>query len=71
MRCKSCNSALTDYEATRKYHDTHEYVDLCNDCFGKSDINFIVEEREDLMKTEDHFEDLEDVNGIYDNFVGE
>ena len=30
MRCISCNEALSDYEASVR---THQYIDLCNDCF--------------------------------------
>ena len=33
MRCLSCNEALTDYEASRRSVRTHQYIDLCNDCF--------------------------------------
>lgn len=33
MRCKACDSELTDYEATRKCEATGEYPDLCNKCF--------------------------------------
>lgn len=32
MHCLSCNSILSDYEASRK--DTHgDYLDLCNTCY--------------------------------------
>ena len=33
MRCFSCNTALNDYESTRKSLVTGEYMDLCNRCF--------------------------------------
>lgn len=33
MRCKACDKSLTDFEATRKYTNSSEYVDLCNECF--------------------------------------
>jgi len=33
MRCISCNEALSDYEASRRSVRTHQYIDLCNDCF--------------------------------------
>lgn len=49
MRCLACNKALTDYEATRRFSESKEFVDLCNHCFysGVSDeVNF--DERNDL-----------------------
>lgn len=33
MRCKACDKNLTDFEATRKYSSTGEFVDLCNGCY--------------------------------------
>ena len=33
MRCKACNTSLTDYEATRKGSRSGEFLDLCNDCY--------------------------------------
>jgi len=33
MRCISCNEVLSDYEASRRSVRTHQYIDLCNDCF--------------------------------------
>jgi len=40
MRCKACDKALTDYEATRKSITTHEFLDLCNACYSyiKEDV---------------------------------
>ena len=34
MRCVSCNTILTDKEATRKSPITFEYLDMCNVCLG-------------------------------------
>lgn len=49
MKCRACNCDLSDFESTRKYSGTNEYVDLCNSCFFLSDhANINVEEREDL-----------------------
>jgi hypothetical protein len=49
MRCLACNCDMTDFEATRKWMKSHEYVDLCNRCFNsiRSECS-LVEEREDL-----------------------
>lgn len=53
MRCLSCNKNLNDFESTRKY-ENGEYVDLCNNCFSKSDMkNIPIIEREDLAESED------------------
>jgi len=51
MRCISCNKELTDFEATRKYSDSEEFIDLCNDCFKHTGIKAI--ERMDLMSIHD------------------
>ena len=54
MRCLACNRALTDYEATRRFTDSKEFIDLCNHCFYSGvadDVNF--EEREDLEEITD------------------
>ena len=53
MRCLSCNTLLTDFEATRKSAETEEFLDLCNECYlhVKDDIKAI--ERPDLMSIED------------------
>ena len=32
MRCISCNSILTEYETTRKYTGTTNFLDLCINC---------------------------------------
>lgn len=34
MRCLSCNTQLTDREATRKYASSGTFIDLCNKCFS-------------------------------------
>ena len=30
---------LSDYEATRKYKGSKQFIDLCNLCFSLSDLN--------------------------------
>lgn len=47
MRCIGCNKELTDFEATRRYADSENFVDLCNDCFKHTGIKAV--ERFDLM----------------------
>ena len=51
MRCLSCNKELTDFEATRRYAESEEFIDMCNDCFKCTDIKAI--ERPDLMTIHD------------------
>lgn len=51
MRCIGCNKELTDFEATRKYADSEEFIDLCNDCFSYTGIKAV--ERADLMSIDD------------------
>lgn len=61
MRCLSCNKNLSDFEATRKYAHSGEFVDLCNKCFVpiSHDVNTI--ERADLATAED-LEDHEETS---------
>ncbi len=37
MRCKACNSLLSDAEARRKEKETGDYVDLCGACYYVSE----------------------------------
>lgn len=64
MRCLSCNEALNDYESTRKYAGSHEYVDLCNRCFRyiKHDVYSI--DRPDLEGAIDDLELSSDVDRL-------
>lgn len=59
MRCLGCNKNLSDYEATRRYALSGDFVDLCNRCFGpiSKEVNTI--ERADLATAED-LEDYEE-----------
>lgn len=36
MRCKACDTQLTDYECTRKDKLTGDYLDLCSHCHSYS-----------------------------------
>lgn len=59
MRCRSCNTTLNDFESTRKYANTGEYVDMCKRCFNSSDTEGIdVIERADL-KPEESIEEMD------------
>jgi hypothetical protein len=32
MRCVACDKIMTDYELTKKFSGSGEFVDLCNEC---------------------------------------
>jgi hypothetical protein len=53
MRCLSCNENLTDFESTRRYASTDEFLDLCNRCFVSVSDDLHTLERGDLAHDED------------------
>ncbi len=53
MRCKACDVELTDYEATRRYAISQEFVDLCNRCFAVTLDDGDVVDRADLRTLAD------------------
>ena len=57
MRCKACDKIMSDYELTRKFSDSGQFVDLCSYCssFIKDD-DLLMEGNMDLA----HLSDLED-----------
>ena len=32
MRCKACDKIMSNYELTKKFDGSGEFVDLCNEC---------------------------------------
>jgi hypothetical protein len=34
MRCYCCDKILSSVEATRKFSDSGEYTEMCNECLG-------------------------------------
>ena len=60
MRCLGCNTSLSDFESTRKYADSGEFVDLCNFCFKEISDSVVVQERLDLMQEADELADFEE-----------
>ena len=32
MRCKACDKIMTNYELTKKFGGSGEFVDMCNEC---------------------------------------
>jgi hypothetical protein len=53
VRCIACDVELTDYEATRRYAASREFVDLCNNCSAVSLYDVAVIDREDLRTLAD------------------
>lgn len=53
MRCRACNTVLSDYEATVKTADTEEYLDLCRDCMSRLDDELPIIDRPDLVHAYD------------------
>ena len=53
MRCLACQRALSDFEATRRYAESQEFLDLCDTCYECGKGSFEVTERADLKKFEE------------------
>lgn len=37
MRCYCCNKVLSSQEATRRFKESGEFADMCNDCLSTID----------------------------------
>jgi hypothetical protein len=60
MHCRICDKLLTDFEATRRVKQTHNYLDLCNKCFKETYApTYPVSERKDLMTSVDTEDDID------------
>lgn len=69
MRCLSCNIVLNDFESTRRYANTGEFVDMCKRCFNSSDTEGVdVLDREDL-KAEESVTEMEADEAEGDSFL--
>jgi hypothetical protein len=64
MRCLSCNKNLSDFESTRKFASTGEYLDLCNKCYSDITEDIATLVRPDLQENEQFDEDDFDENRI-------
>jgi len=53
VRCIACDVELTDYEATRRFATSREFVDLCLQCAAHSLYDFVLIDREDLRTLAD------------------
>jgi hypothetical protein len=56
MRCLSCDSILSDFEATRKGAFSGQYIDMCNSCFNTINDNVLSIDRSDLEHDSDSFD---------------
>lgn len=60
MKCLSCDTILSDYEATRVYQESGEHVDLCQLCFKPIEEFVKVVDRKDLLTPDEQEEDYND-----------
>ena len=60
MRCYCCNKILSDQEATRRFQESEEFVDMCNECLST------IEDEVDVSEgyTEEFGDDDEDDSGF-------
>lgn len=63
MRCLVCNAVLSPYESTRRFSDSEEYVDLCNECINGMDEEVGTFGRADLYDGSDEQQYGDDDNG--------
>ena len=63
MRCVACDKILTDYELTKKFSGSGEFVDMCNEC-----SRFLVEDDLTAIGNIDYasLSDLEEIRDVED-----
>jgi len=57
MKCLACDHILSDLEATRRYAESGEFVDLCTRCIDTDSKFPDITERVDLAENEDSYEE--------------
>jgi hypothetical protein len=67
MRCKSCDCALTDYEATIRSVYTREYLNMCKVCLESIKTDLVAVGNVGLM-SEESLEETETLDGLLDNY---
>jgi hypothetical protein len=67
MRCKSCDCALTDYEATIRSVYTREYLNMCKVCLESIKTDLVAVGNVKLM-SEDTLEPEEPIDGLIDTY---
>ena len=55
MRCYCCNKVLSSQEATRRFKESGEFADMCNDCLSTIDED--IEVTDGYQEEEDDEED--------------
>ena len=63
MRCVACDKIMTDYELTKKFSGSGEFVDMCNEC-----SRFLVEDDLTAVGNIDYasLSDLEEIRDVED-----
>lgn len=39
MRCYCCNKILSSQEATRRFQESQEFADMCNECLSTIEVD--------------------------------
>jgi hypothetical protein len=68
MKCSCCDKMLSDYEATRKNAETHQYLDLCNTCLDEVQdlVGFPVEDNPTLLRSSSELSRRNNTDDDYD-----
>jgi hypothetical protein len=63
MRCVACDKIMTDYELTKKFSNSGEFVDMCNEC-----SRFLAEDDLTAVGNVDYatLSDLEEIRDVED-----
>ena len=63
MRCGACDKIMTNYELTKKFSSSGEFVDMCNEC-----SRFLVEDDLTAIGNVDYatLSDLEEIKDVED-----
>lgn len=66
MRCKACDKIMTNYELTKKFSGSGEFVDMCNEC-----SRFLVDDDLTAMGNIDYADlsDLEEIRYVEDEYL--
>ncbi len=67
MRCVACDKIMTDYELTKRFSGSGEFVDMCNDC-----SRFLIEDNLAAIGNTDYasISDLEEIKDVEDGQMG-
>jgi hypothetical protein len=68
MRCKSCDCALTDYEATIRSVYTREFLNMCKVCLESIKTDVVAVGNVKLMSEDSSEEVVDEISGLIDNY---